>query len=116
MHIEFFNQPTNLTRDHVMMIINGEYKPFREMDDKTFRILYLRLLESPQVPDIFRKMKRYNIISPKDQVRQFAMCNLGKLDHVNDLDEDGHINIEFVPCKKRNKGCPFNSELCIRKY
>ena len=116
MHIEFFNQPANLTRDHVMVIQNGEYRLLRELNEGTMKILYLRLLESEQARDKLRILERYGICKPKDQIRQFAICNFGKLDHVDDLDEDGQLHFEFVKCSRRNHGCPFNSEICIRKY
>lgn len=116
MNVEFFNQPGNLTRDHVMIIEDGEYKLLRELDEPLTRILYLRLLESDEAREIIKRLERYGIRAPKDQLRQFAMCNFGKLDHISDLNENGKLNFEFVPCSKRNHGCPFNSEICIRKY
>jgi len=116
MSLEFFNQPSNLTRDRIMYVDNGHYHHFRDLDPQNLRIIYLRLLESDEACEKLRILKRFGIDKPEAQIRQFAQCNWGRLDHVEDLDENGELNFEFVPCKYRNHGCKFNSEICIRKY
>jgi hypothetical protein len=116
MHLEFFHQPTDLTSDDIMVIRNGEYLPLSSLSEEILKVLYLRMLESDQATRIIHLMKKYGITQVKDQVRQFVMCNFSTLNRIDDLDEEGKLNFEFVKCACRNHGCKFNSELCIRKY
>ena len=116
MHLEFFNQPGDLTRDHIMVIQNGKYLPFSEVNEATLRILYLRLLENEQSLQKIKMLKNYGVTTPREQVRQFTQCNFASLNHIDDLDEQGTLNFEFIKCPLRNHGCKFNSDVCIKKY
>ena len=116
MHLEFFNQPGNLTSDHLMVIQNGEYKPFDSLSEETLRVLYLRLMDDERSHQKLRVLSHFGITAAKAQMRQFSACNFATLNHVDDLDESGHLNFEFVKCPLRNHGCKFNSDVCIKKY
>ncbi len=117
MHIRILHSsPGTLTHDRVIFKRDGNYHLLREMDDDLTRIIYLRLLESDQAHQKLKALKRYGITEPREQIRQFATCNFARLDSIDDLDDNGNLNFEFVPCSCRNHGCKFNSEICIRNY
>lgn len=44
--------------------------------------------------------------------RRFMKCNGGNFDHILDIDDNGHINVEFVSCPMRGE-CLDEGTICL---
>jgi DNA-binding CsgD family transcriptional regulator len=48
-------------------------------------------------------------------VRTFCKCNFGSIDHVPDVDTDGRMHFEHVPCPLRGD-CPMENVICHPEF
>jgi hypothetical protein len=114
-NIEFFHDPSNLTREQVLFKRNGEYMTFSELEDNTIAIIMTRLVDCKKSLAVLRRMRMDGITDPRSQVEQFAKCNWGNLDDIPDIENTG-FNFEYVKCgHKGSKPCPHNHSYCIVK-
>jgi len=124
MKTEFLYIKGHLTREKIYAKIDNEYKPFSKLKQNMNFVLVMfgLLTASPKESVIIKKMINNGITDRGEIVEQFVKCNLAAINSIDDIDENGNINSEYVECgfKGANKKCPFSKEgdpkpYCIKK-
>lgn len=92
--------------------VSGHFFPVSLMDDNRINILFLSITE--QYPLMMRWFLKHRLNDRREAVYQFCRCNLAVLDEIPDVDENGKIHPENIPCQfKGTDKCKFNQELCL---
>jgi hypothetical protein len=115
---EFFKSSAKLTGDDLMSVDEKHhYERESQHDEAYYQQLHLQFQNCEQGGHKLRLMMRNGISSVKERVITFCKCNLSELD---DIDENGRINYEYVNCDHKGASqptCPYGVEkpYCVRK-
>jgi hypothetical protein len=119
MPIEFFSIRKELTGHSEMMKDGNEYFPYHDhIDENMASVLVTHLLHNERSRQVILKMKRDGITGDSAILRRFKACNFDALDRVQDIDDNGKINPEYVECgfKGASRHCPFSRPGDIKPY
>lgn len=94
MTVEFYHCNTGAFKESDYVIIDGKWFTYNNVDENAIETILRNLLNINNISNYARTLLKRGINNHKELVRCIAMHFFPMLNKVNDINEDGTVNIE----------------------
>lgn len=111
MVLEFFTTQPSVLLHSRYVYADNELVPLASLSDNDVRAIVEVLRNDEFARKAFTHLQLTGITSLRAKLNHFCDCNFGKLDSINDVDENGVVNYEKVECSIRSS-CKNKGKVC----